>query len=85
MSFGIRHSKSEFSFARALMEGTFRGSLREKTFGFVSLVDGSPDVCLHQSKIAEPSCCTSGTRLSFDVEETGKGRNAVRRRLQMGG
>lgn len=58
------------------MEGVFKGWIAGKPFGFIIADDGSPDVFLHQSKVASLQI-TAGARVAFDVDATEKGRSAV--------
>jgi len=58
------------------MEGTFRGWLREKPFGFIVPDDASPNVFLHERTVSDPTRLRPGMRLAFDVEDSDRGRSA---------
>jgi cold shock CspA family protein len=59
------------------MEGTFKGWVGEKPFGFIGTDDALPDVFVHVRHVAEGSRLTAGARVEFLVEETEKGRSAL--------
>lgn len=59
------------------MEGTFKGWVPNKTFGFIDLDDDSDDVFVHQVELTSSESVKAGARLAFDVEANEKGRRAV--------
>lgn len=58
-------------------EGLFKGWLPQRPYGFIGMADGSPDVFLSMSKLADPFDVRSGTRLSFEIQDGPKGRSAT--------
>jgi cold shock CspA family protein len=59
------------------MDGSFKGWISGKAFGFIAPDDGSPDVFIHQSKVAAPQELLAGSRVSFEVATSEKGCEAV--------
>lgn len=59
------------------MEGIFKGWIEGKSYGFVQVGGGARDVFVHQSTIANPGVLKRGTTVTFDVEESERGRAAV--------
>jgi len=59
------------------MDGTFKGWNRNKGFGFIRPDDGSEDVFIHQSAVADPKAFRPGVRVSFEVQASAKGRSAT--------
>jgi len=58
-------------------EGMFRGWVAQRSFGFVRPDDGSTDIFVHMSEIANWQDVNAGARLSFTVRQTEKGRSAT--------
>ncbi len=55
--------------------GTVKFFNRSKGFGFITPDDGSKDVFVHQNGLTDQ--ITEGDKVSYDVEETPKGLNAI--------
>jgi cold shock CspA family protein len=58
------------------MDGVFKGWLAGKPYCFIAADDGGADVLLHQNKVSTLSLAW-GAFISFEVEETPKGRRAI--------
>ena len=58
-----------------MSNGTVKFFNNAKGFGFITPDDGGKDVFVHQSALT--SDITEGDKVSFDVEESEKGLNAV--------
>ena len=58
------------------MEGVIKWYNVRKGYGFIEVEDGK-DIFLHQSEIPEGTRLDEGDKVSFDVEETDKGAQAV--------
>ncbi len=59
------------------MEGTFKGWLPNKSYGFISPDDGTPDIFVHTSAARNAREMRAGDRVAFDTVETEKGPNAT--------
>jgi cold shock CspA family protein len=60
------------------MDGTFKGWLEGKRFGFIAPDDRSQDVFLHHSAVSAPMQLRMGTRVRFEAETPdNKGRVAL--------
>ncbi len=57
------------------MNGTVKFFNNAKGFGFITPDDGSKDVFVHKNDLSID--ITEGDKVSFDVEESEKGLNAV--------
>lgn len=55
--------------------GTVKFFNNAKGFGFITPDDGAKDVFVHQSALTEE--IAEGDKVSYDVEETEKGLNAI--------
>ena len=49
------------------MEGTFRGWVRGKPFGFIAPDDASPVVFMHESELSTPGHLKPGARVNFEL------------------
>ncbi len=58
-----------------MSNGTVKFFNNSKGFGFITPDDGSKDVFVHQSTLTVE--IAEGDKVSYDVEETEKGLNAV--------
>ena len=58
-----------------MSNGTVKFFNTSKGFGFITPDDGSKDVFVHQNGLNED--IKEGDKVSYDVEETPKGLNAV--------
>ena len=58
------------------MEGVFKGWIAGKPFGFISPDDSSEDIFLHQTKVSAPLELKAGSKVSFELETSEKGRSA---------
>ena len=58
-----------------MSNGTVKFFNNSKGFGFITPDDGSKDVFVHQSALTVE--IAEGDKVSYDVEETEKGLNAV--------
>ncbi len=58
-----------------MSQGTVKFFNNAKGFGFITPDDGSKDVFVHKNDITEP--ISEGDKVSYDVEESPKGLNAV--------
>ncbi len=58
-----------------MSNGTVKFFNNSKGFGFITPDDGSKDVFVHQNSLTEE--ITEGDKVSYDVEESPKGLNAV--------
>jgi CspA family cold shock protein len=57
--------------------GTVKWFNDEKGFGFISPEDGSADLFVHQSALADGQRLTEGAKVSFDAERGDKGPRAA--------
>ena len=57
------------------MEGTVKFFNNAKGFGFITPDDGGKDVFVHQNGLTDE--ITEGDKVSYDVEESEKGLNAI--------
>ena len=58
-----------------MSNGTVKFFNNAKGFGFITPDDGSKDVFVHQNGLTDT--ITEGDKVSYDVEESPKGLNAV--------
>jgi len=58
-----------------MSNGTVKFFNNAKGFGFITPDDGSKDVFVHQNGLTDE--IAEGDKVSYDVEETPKGLNAV--------
>ena len=58
-----------------MSNGTVKFFNNAKGFGFITPDDGGKDVFVHQSALTNE--ITEGDKVSYDVEETEKGLNAI--------
>jgi CspA family cold shock protein len=58
-----------------MSNGTVKFFNNAKGFGFITPDDGSKDVFVHQNGLTDE--ITEGDKVSYDVEETPKGLNAI--------
>jgi len=58
-----------------MSNGTVKFFNNAKGFGFITPDDGSKDVFVHQNGLTDE--ITEGDSVSYDVEETPKGLNAI--------
>ncbi len=58
-----------------MSNGTVKFFNDSKGFGFIAPDDGSKDVFVHQNGLTDE--ITEGDKVSYDVEETPKGLNAI--------
>ncbi|MBT3647441.1 MAG: cold shock domain-containing protein [Flavobacteriales bacterium] len=58
-----------------MSKGTVKFFNTAKGFGFIAPDDGSKDVFVHQNGLT--SDITEGDKVSYDVEESPKGLNAI--------
>jgi len=58
-----------------MSNGTVKFFNNSKGFGFITPDDGSKDVFVHQNGLTDE--ITEGDKVSYDVEETPKGLNAI--------
>ncbi len=58
-----------------MSNGTVKWFNNSKGFGFITPDDGGKDVFVHQSTLTDE--ITEGDKVSYDVEESEKGPNAV--------
>jgi len=65
-----------FKFKLLIMSnGTVKFFNTSKGFGFITPDDGSKDVFVHQNGLTDE--ITEGDKVSYDVEESPKGLNAI--------
>lgn len=62
-----------------MSNGTVKFFNNAKGFGFITPDDGGKDVFVHQSALSDE--INEGDKVSFDVEESEKGLNAVNVRV----
>lgn len=62
-----------------MSNGTVKFFDNSKGFGFIKPDDGGKDVFVHQNGLTED--ITEGDKVSYDVEESKKGLNAVNVRV----
>ena len=58
------------------MNGVIKWYNSRKGFGFIEVEDGK-DVFLHQSQVPQGTYLNEGDKVSFEVEETDKGPQAI--------
>ena len=58
-----------------MSNGTVKFFNTSKGYGFITPDDGSKDVFVHQNGLTDE--ITEGDKVSYDVEETPKGLNAI--------
>ena len=58
-----------------MSNGTVKFFNTSKGFGFITPDDGSKDVFVHQNGLTDE--ITEGDKVSYDVEESPKGLNAI--------
>ncbi|MBA7559145.1 Cold shock-like protein CspA [subsurface metagenome] len=58
-----------------MSNGTVKFFNKSKGFGFITPDDGGKDVFVHQNGLTDE--ITEGDKVSYDVEESPKGLNAV--------
>jgi CspA family cold shock protein len=58
-----------------MSNGTVKFFNNAKGFGFITPDDGGKDVFVHQNGLTDE--ITEGDKVSYDVEETPKGLNAI--------
>ena len=58
-----------------MSNGTVKFFNNDKGFGFITPDDGGKDVFVHQNGLTDE--ITEGDKVSYDVEETPKGLNAI--------
>ena len=58
-----------------MSKGTVKFFNNSKGFGFITPDDGGKDVFVHQNGLTDE--ITEGDKVSYDVEETPKGLNAI--------
>jgi cold shock protein len=58
-----------------MSNGTVKFFNKFKGFGFITPDDGGKDVFVHQNELTDE--ITEGDKVSYDVEESPKGLNAV--------
>ena len=58
-----------------MSNGTVKFFNNSKGFGFITPDDGGKDVFVHQNGLTDD--ITEGDKVSYDVEETPKGLNAI--------
>ena len=58
-----------------MSNGTVKFFNNAKGFGFITPDDGSKDVFVHQNGLTDS--ITEGDKVSYDVEESPKGLNAI--------
>ena len=59
------------------MEGTFKGWLPDKTYGFIKPSDNSTSVFLHESKVRSPEQLVTGAIVEFEFELDTNGRRSA--------
>jgi CspA family cold shock protein len=57
--------------------GTVKWFNDEKGFGFIAPEDGSADLFVHQSALADGQTLAEGAKVSFDAERGDKGPRAA--------
>ena len=62
-----------------MSNGTVKFFNTSKGFGFITPEDGSKDVFVHQNGLKED--INEGDKVSYDVEESPKGLNAINVRI----
>ena len=63
-----------------MSNGTVKFFNNSKGFGFITPDDGGKDVFVHQNGLTDE--ITEGDKVSYDVEETPKGLNAINVKLE---
>ena len=58
-----------------MSNGTVKFFNKSKGFGFITPDDGGKDVFVHQNGLTDE--ITEGDKVSYDVEESPKGMNAI--------
>jgi len=66
-----------FIFSFFMSTGTIKFFNTEKWFGFIVPDDGSKDVFVHITVFPQGFNPVEGQRVSYDIQETSKGLNAV--------
>jgi len=59
------------------VEGTFKGWIPGKAFGFIDPDDGTDAVFVHQSEVPSSLQVRAGARLTFEIQAGDRGRKAV--------
>ena len=63
-----------------MSNGTVKFSNNTKGFGFITPDDGSKDVFVHKNGLSDE--IAEGDKVSYDVEESPKGLNAINVRVE---
>lgn len=65
-------------------QGIFKGWLNKKAYGFIRMTDESPDVFLHITQVENPLEFSAGCEVSFELEVSERGEQAIGAKLVSG-